>query len=107
MNDRRFLDVVNTVAPSFSAIWDAGAARRGDPASIEAWAGFLSACVERGVSLGDPRWRDLEVRVRAGQPRFALPSARAAAAPLENDFSVGLALLMGLLERDSESRKLP
>ena len=103
MNDRRLVEVLNDVAGSFAGIWDAGAARRGDPASIESWAGFLSACVEKGVSIADPRWRELEVRVRAGQPRFTLPPKRAERPPLENDFSVGLTLLMGLLNRQPES----
>ena len=105
LNDRRLIEVLNDVARSFAGIWDTGAARSGDAASLEAWAGFLSACVAKGVSIGDPRWRDLEVRVRAGQPRFALPPDRIAAQPpLENDFSVGLTLLMGLLDRQPESR---
>jgi hypothetical protein len=104
LNDRRLVEVLNDVARSFTGIWDAGAARRGDAASIEAWAGFLSACIAKGVSIGDPRWRELEVRVRGGQPRFTLPPDRSAHPPLENDFSVGLTLLIGLLDRQPESK---
>lgn len=103
MNDRRFVELLNESAASFSGIWDVAAAQRRDPASVSAWAGFLAACVERGVLIGDERWREVEVRVRGGKPVFALPSLRPSAKPLiENDFSVGLTLLMGLLNRGSK-----
>lgn len=102
MNDRRFIELLNEAATSFGGIWDVAAAQRRDPASVSAWAGFLAACIERGVLIGDERWRVVEVRVRGGKPVFALPQGRPASKPpLENDFSVGLTLLMGLLERDA------
>jgi len=104
LNDRRLLDVLNDVASSFPGIWDADAARRSEAASVGAWAGFLSACVARGVSIGDPRWRELEVLVRGGQPRFALPASTTLKPPLENDFGVGLTLLMVLLDRRAGSQ---
>ena len=72
--------------------------------AIQAWAGFLRSCVERGVSVGDPRWRLLEIRRTAGRPRFALPEDDPPATPgAESDFGVGLALLMAMLTRDDSA----
>ena len=52
---------------------------------------------EKGISVGDPRWRVLEVHRVGGRPRFCLPSAERQAEETRDDFSVGLALLMGVL----------
>jgi hypothetical protein len=100
MNDRRFLTILNEVAAELeTGLLDASPGRR-ESEAIQAWAGFLRSCVERGVSVGDPRWRLLEIRRTAGRPRFALPEAdRPAAAEAESDFGVGLALLMAMLTR--------
>jgi len=100
MNDRRFLTILNEVAGEMqTGLLEANPGRR-EAEAIQAWAEFLGSCVSRGVSVGDPRWRLLEVRRVAGRPRFALPEADRPAPPgAESDFGVGLALLMSMLTR--------
>ncbi len=74
-----------------------------DTAAVAAWAGFLMACVVRGIAVGDPRWERLEIRHGDGRPHFHLPEdPTAKTARAEADFGVGLALLMSLLGRTRE-----
>lgn len=75
-----------------------------DPAAVAAWARFVAACAQQGVSVGDPRWQRLEVRRRNGRPRFRLPNrdGREPFTPDAKDFRVGLALLVSLLGRELE-----
>jgi hypothetical protein len=100
MNDRRFLSILNQVAESLAFAPLEPAAGRSEADAIRMWALFLKQCVERGVTVGDPRWRVLEVRRVAGRPRFRLPDAARAKTEPRDDFSVGLALLMGVLHAD-------
>ena len=100
MNDRRFLSILNQVAESmaFAPLEPAGG--RSEAEAIRMWAEFLKHCVERDVSVGDPRWRKLEVPRVGGKPRFRLPSEESSKPETRDDFSVGLALLMGVLHAD-------
>jgi len=97
MNDTRFLAALNDALGACGLDLSAPAARS-DPAAVEAWARFLSACVERGVSIADPRWGRLEVRTGAEGTRLALPAPGARSDEGDSqDFRVGLSLLMSLL----------
>jgi hypothetical protein len=100
MNDRRFLETLNGVAASMSFAPLEPAAGRSEAAAIQMWAEFLRRCVEKGISVGDPRWRLLEVHRVAGRPRFLLPKGERVVSETRDDFSVGLALLMGVLHPD-------
>jgi hypothetical protein len=99
MNDQRFLRILNQAAEDAPLTGGTTGGRPDEAGAVAAWARFLHACVARGVSVGDPRWRRLELRLVGGRPRFSLPSDPEAAPP-EDDFSVGLALLMGMLGRE-------
>src|SRR5262249_10727917 len=99
MNDRRFLSILNQVAESMAFAPLEPASGRSEADAIRMWAEFLKHCVERGVSVGDPRWRSLEVHRVGGRPRFRLP-AGGSESQTRDDFSVGLALLMGVLHAD-------
>ena len=100
MNDRRFLLVLNQVAESMAFAPLEPASGRSEAEAIRMWAEFLKHCVEHGVSVGDPRWRALEVHRVGGRPRFRLPSQEEAQPETLDDFSVGLALLIGMLHPD-------
>jgi len=102
MTDRRFLSILNQVAGAMgSELFEPGGTS-GDAAAIAAWARFLQSCVERGISVGDTRWRILEMKRTGGRARFSLPGTGDDSARGAGDFSVGLALLMAMLGRDEE-----
>jgi hypothetical protein len=100
MNDRRFLTILNQVAESMAFAPLEPAAGRSEADAIRMWAEFLKHCVEQGVTVGDPRWRSLEVHRVGGRPRFRLPAGDDNRPETRDDFSVGLALLMGVLHAD-------
>jgi len=100
MNDRRFLFILNEVAESMAFAPLEPSSGRSEAEAIRMWAEFLKHCVERGVSVGDPRWRALEVHRVGGRPRFRLPSQEGDQPETRDDFSVGLALLIGMLHPD-------
>jgi hypothetical protein len=102
MNDRRFLAVLNQVASSMASAPLEPQSGRSEAEAIRVWADFLKCCVEKGVSVGDPRWRVLEVHRVGGRPRFRLPSAERQVEETRDDFSVGLALLMGVLHPEDD-----
>jgi len=100
MNDRRFLTILNQVASSMASAPLEPAAGRSEAEAIGVWADFLKRCVEKDVTVGDPRWRELEVHRVGGRLRFRLPSTAGTKDEVRDDFSVGLALLMGVLHPD-------
>lgn len=100
MNDRQFLRILNDVAASMAFAPLEPVAGRSEAEAVQMWAEFLRKCVEKGVSVGDARWRLLEVHRVAGRPRFLLPAAEGTPEESRDDFSVGLALLMGVLHPD-------
>lgn len=68
MNDQRFLSILNQVAESMAFAPLEPASGRSEAEAIGMWAEFLKHCVERGVTVGDPRWRSLEAHRVAGRP---------------------------------------
>jgi len=99
MTDQRFISILNQVAASMTASPLDPSLHQSDTAAVQRWAEFLGKCVSRGVTVGDPRWKRLEVQRMGGRLRFRLPDA--GDEPTEetrDDFSVGLALLMSVLD---------
>jgi hypothetical protein len=96
IDDRRFVSTLNRVWDELGLNWGDPPAPA-DPDAVAAWARFLAACTQSGISVGDPRWRRLEVHGRDGRPRFHLPSGTGTATSTGKDFRVGLALLVSLL----------
>ena len=105
MDDKKFVAIVNDACEA-SRLDPSAPPDPTDPAYIEAWAGFVRACVSRGVEVGDRRWSELIVRSEQGRARFRLSDpADAGENTGEPDFGVGLALLMSLLGRSKDSEK--
>ncbi len=102
MNDTRFISVLNRLLTE-SGLDPSAPASPADPQVVSVWADFLRRCVAAGVSIADPRWRELEVRKTGGTPSFVL---RRSGATRETgatvDFTLGLSLLMSMLERNSD-----
>lgn len=104
MDNSRFLAILNRALRE-SGVNPAVPASPTDPGAVAAWAGFLRACVAEGVSIADPRWRELEVRGKDGAHLLALSArGRRAPAPVDpaepedkTDFTLGLSLLMSML----------
>jgi hypothetical protein len=104
MDDTRFLLVLNAALQACGLDPSVAASPR-DPAAVAAWARFLSACAEQGVSIADPRWARVELRRGDGGSRLVLPTGARGAPPVDGqqDFRVGLSLLMSLFGSDSPS----
>jgi hypothetical protein len=103
MNNQRFVSILNQVAASMSSTPLEPAGGRSEADAVQVWAEFLRGCVAAGVSVGDPRWKLLEVHRVGGRPRFHLPAGGQRPAETRDDFSVGLALLMSVLHPDGEN----
>jgi len=84
MNDKRFLSVLNQVAATMTPALLEPSSGRSEADAITVWAEFLEAH-----------------RV-GGKPRFRLPSTEPLQEETRDDFSVGLALLMGVLHLDDD-----
>jgi hypothetical protein len=66
----------------------------GDITAVSAWAGFLQDCVRAGIQISDPRWQRL--RVARNTPVTQLVLDEDFESPSDEEFKVGLALLMSL-----------
>lgn len=101
MDNARFLAVLNQALRE-SGLDLAAPTSPTDPAAVAAWAGFLRLCVAQGVSIADSRWRSLEMRSHQGSHSLVLAPGhleREQAADGEEDFTLGLSLLMSMLGR--------
>lgn len=99
MDNAKFLSILNRAVRE-SGLDLAAPAAPADPAVVAAWAELLRRCVASGVSIADPRWREVEIRVQGGTAQFALGKGTASdASGDETDFTLGLSLLVSLLGR--------
>lgn len=103
MDNARFLFILNRAVRQ-SGLDLTAPASPSDPAAVAAWAGLLRRCVADGVSIADPRWRDLEVRSTGGSSQLVLGSEEDESGDGEADFTLGLSLLMSMLggRRDTD-----
>jgi len=62
---------------------------------IAAWAAFLQRCVKAGIHISDERWQSLRMVRRGGTVEFTLDEP--GRGEPDEDFRVGLQLLMGML----------
>ena len=98
MDDKQFITSVNRVAAVNK--FRLPEIKESPPSSetISAWAGFLHMCVKRGIKLSDPRWENITVSRNKPFTVFELPGA--STENTDDDFRVGLQLLMRMLDSD-------
>jgi len=65
--------------------------------TLRAWGTFLEACLRNGITLSDQRWERISVASREPVTAFHLDGAGPAHDDDEDDFRLGLQLLMGML----------
>jgi len=98
VNDERFISILNDVSGECGLCMPA--LSPGDSPSSEFlsdWARFLESCVKKGVELSDPRWQRVTIDTNTPHSHFTLDEA-ATDPSSDEDFRVGLQLLVGLLE---------
>jgi len=62
---------------------------------VAQWAAFLQECVRAGIHISDPRWQQLSITRQGPVTQFVLDAPRPGEP--DDDFKVGLQLLMGML----------
>ena len=67
------------------------------PDTLRVWGSFLEACLRNGISLSDPRWERVSVSSREPVTAFELGSGAPTRGDDDDDFRLGLQLLMGML----------
>ena len=104
MENKQFIGKLNTVARENNLILPM--LRKDEIPSgdyLNDWVRFLEICVKEGVSLSDDRWASVAMEQGSEYTRFWLDS-RDQEGGSDEDFRVGLQLLMGLLgTRENES----
>jgi hypothetical protein len=99
MTDAQFLTTLNAITQEHRLKLPLLSADK-TPTSddVAAWANCLQLCIKKGISLSDPRWK----RVRVGRTTktctiFELEET--AEQEPDEDFKVGLQLLMGMMDQ--------
>jgi hypothetical protein len=67
------------------------------PRNLRVWGSFLERCLRGGVSLSDERWERVSVTSREPLTAFALSGDDGERGEDDDDFRLGLQLLMGML----------
>ena len=67
------------------------------PDTLRVWGAFLEACLRSGISLSDQRWERVSVSSREPVTAFELGSGGPERDEEDDDFRLGLQLLMGML----------
>ena len=96
MDDRVFVTTLNEILEKRQFVLPPLEAEAPSADTLRTWADFLEICVRRGIRLSDPRWSQLAISRSIPFTVFELHGERAAES--QDDFPVGLQLLMGLLE---------
>jgi hypothetical protein len=96
MRDEQFIAKLNRVLADLGGdLPSLDGSGRPDSKTVAFWADFLQACVRSGVELSDPRWAHLSVVRRGSATELALDPVDKP--ELDDEFKVGLQLLMGML----------
>ena len=103
MDDKAFVSHLNDIARQNAfKLPLLGQNETPDGEFLADWAKFLELCVKKGISLADPRWEQLRVEGETSHTHFAL-SATGTMSRSDEDFRVGLQLLMGMLADKPDS----
>ncbi|NIM19960.1 MAG: hypothetical protein GTO51_06920 [Candidatus Latescibacteria bacterium] len=104
MNDSQFISILNSITRKHRL--KLPLLRADEPPSSEAisiWANCLKLCMKQGISLSDSRWKRVTIQDGEKCTTFSLEKSPE---PLpDDDFRVGLQLLMGLLENYKEEKR--
>ena len=101
MDNKRFISKLNDITREHRLILPT--LRKDETPSSEFladWAKFLEMCVRKGVSLSDDRWQRVTVEPKTRHTYFILEEGDETSS--DEDFRVGLQLLMGMLEEKDE-----
>lgn len=99
MNDAQFLSTLNAITHDHKLklpLLSAGKAPSSE--DIAVWASCLQLCVKQGISISDPRWKRVKVR-RTAKNFTIFELDKTSEEEPDEDFKVGLQLLMGLLDQ--------
>jgi hypothetical protein len=99
MDDQQFVKRLNQVAAENNFQLPEIGESPPSGETVAAWAGFLQLCVKRDIKLSDPRWERITISREKPVTVFELPGA--SQQRKDDDFKVGLQLLMGMLDNDS------
>jgi len=100
VNDQQFISVLNAVSQEKGL--HLPALTGNEPPSgefLSEWALFLETCVKKGIGLSDPRWQRVSVESNSPYSLFSLEAGEGDLSS-DEDFRVGLQLLLGLLDRE-------
>lgn len=98
MNDQQFISILNGVSRDHAL--NMPVLRKADSPTgdfLAEWARFLETCVKKGVGLSDARWKRVTIESNSPHSRFMLEAGSDSTS--DEDFRVGLQLLMGLLDQ--------
>ena len=101
MNDEQFLRSINKITAEHELRLPMIGDAESQGNEVSAWAKFLELCVKDGIKISDPRWRRLAFAKQKPVTVFELQAASAQRS--DSDFRVGLQLLIGMLEEDTDS----
>jgi hypothetical protein len=99
MEDDQFVAKLNRIAGERRLALPGVDAAAPSAEAVAAWAGFLEACVRRGIRLSDPRWKRLTLS--QAQPVAVFTMGPGAPGNRDADFRVGLQLLVGMLHDEA------
>ena len=96
MDDAQFIARINRIlGESGSELPFPSPAEVPDGGAVARWAAFLEACVKAGIQLSDARWQQLTVVRHGSVVELELDPSHNS--DTDDEFKVGLQLLMGLL----------
>jgi hypothetical protein len=100
VNDQQFISILNAVSQEKGLHLPALSGN--EPPSgefLSEWAVFLETCVKKGIGLSDPRWQRVSIESNVPHSLFSLEAGGDPSS--DEDFRVGLQLLVGLLDREN------
>ncbi|MDH3198284.1 MAG: hypothetical protein OEO21_08590 [Candidatus Krumholzibacteria bacterium] len=99
MEDDQFVAKLNRIAGECRLALPGIDSEAPSAEAVAAWAGFLEACVRRGIRLSDPRWKRLTLS--HAQPAAVFTMGPGSPGNRDADFRVGLQLLVGMLHDEA------
>ena len=99
MTDAQFLTTLNTITQDHKLklpLLTADKTPTSDDVAV--WASCLQLCVKKGISISDPRWKRVKVK-RTARNFTIFELEKPSDEEPDEDFKVGLQLLMGMMDQ--------